>query len=161
MLFQILIILTLLLLGYFVGSHLEKKHYQSIIEREGLYRDLPAIASKIIPPHAEDFNQVLVMGNVTVSVDYFKRFLATLHNFFGGRVTSYESLLDRARREAVLRMKEEASELKATLVLNVKFETASIYKGGGRAVGSVEVLAYGTAMVSKVSTCVVGNAPFE
>ncbi|PWQ94543.1 YbjQ family protein [Leucothrix arctica] len=151
MIFQILLILVLLILGYFVGSHLEKKHYQSIIKREEMLRDIPAVASKILPPGSENFNQVLVMGNVTISVDYFKRFLAALHNFFGGRVTSYESLLDRARREAILRMKEEAAVLKATLVLNIKYETASIYKGGGKAIGSVEVLAYGTAMIPKAS----------
>jgi hypothetical protein len=46
-------------------------------------------------------------------------------------------------------MKEEAVGAKAALVLNVKYETASIYKGGGKAVGSVEVLAYGTAMIPK------------
>ena len=152
MIFQILLILVLLILGYFVGSYLEKKHYQSIIKREEMLRDIPAVASKILPPGSENFNQVLVMGNVTISVDYFKRFLAALHNFFGGRVTSYESLLDRARREAILRMKEEAADLQATLVLNIKYETASIYKGGGKAIGSVEVLAYGTAMIPKGST---------
>lgn len=151
MIFQILVILVLLILGYFIGTHLEKKHYQSIIKREELLREIPAIASKILPPDAVNYNQVLVMGNVTISIDYFKRFLAALHNFFGGRVTSYESLLDRARREAILRMKEDAADRNATLVLNIKYETASIYKGGGKAIGSVEVLAYGTAMIPKVS----------
>jgi uncharacterized protein YbjQ (UPF0145 family) len=151
MIFQILIVLVLLILGYFIGTYLEKKHYQSIIKREELLREIPAIASKILPPDAVNYNQVLVMGNVTISIDYFKRFLAALHNFFGGRVTSYESLLDRARREAILRMKEDAADRNATLVLNIKYETASIYKGGGKAIGSVEVLAYGTAMIPKVS----------
>ncbi len=151
MIFQILVVLVLLILGYFIGTYLEKKHYQSIIKREGLLREIPAIASKILPPDAVNYNQVLVMGNVTISIDYFKRFLAALHNFFGGRVTSYESLLDRARREAILRMKEDAADRNATLVLNIKYETASIYKGGGKAIGSVEVLAYGTAMIPKVS----------
>ena len=94
-----------------------------------------------------NFQQQLVLGSVTISVDYFKRFLAALHNFFGGRVTSYEILLDRARREALLRMKESAAEQNATLGLNIKYETASIYKGNGKSVGSVEVLAYGTAMI--------------
>jgi uncharacterized protein YbjQ (UPF0145 family) len=151
MIFQILVVLVLLILGYFIGTYLEKKHYQSIIKREELLREIPAIASKILPPDAVNYNQVLVMGNVTISIDYFKRFLAALHNFFGGRVTSYESLLDRARREAILRMKEDAADRNATLVLNIKYETASIYKGGGKAIGSVEVLAYGTAMIPKVS----------
>ncbi|MFT6733724.1 MAG: hypothetical protein ACJAS9_001914 [Polaribacter sp.] len=40
-------------------------------------------------------------------MDYFKRFLAGLRNIFGGRVVTYESLVDRARREAILRMKEK------------------------------------------------------
>ena len=44
-----------------------------------------------------------------VSVDYFKRFLAGLRMIFGGRVSSYESLLDRARREALLRMRLQAA----------------------------------------------------
>lgn len=147
--FQIILFLLLLVLGYFIGSHLERKHYHSIKLREAKFNKLPAIASKLLPPDAESFEQRLVMGNVTISVDYFKRFLATLHNFFGGSVTSYETLLDRARREALLRMKAEANDLNASLVLNVKYETASIYKGSGSGVGSVEVLAYGTAMIPK------------
>jgi len=147
--YQILLFLLLLVVGYFVGSYLERKHYRSIKLREAELNKLPAIASKLLPPDAMLFEQRLVMGNVTISVDYFKRFLATLHNFFGGSLTSYETLLDRARREALIRMKVEADELNASLVLNVKYETASIYKGGGSSVGSVEVLAYGTALIPK------------
>jgi len=147
--FQILLFLLLLVLGYFIGSYLEKKHYRSIIKREAELNKLPAVASKILPAGSASFEQRLVLGNVTISVDYFKRFIATLHNFFGGSVTSYETLLDRARREALLRMKSEAKKLNAGLVMNVKYETASIYKGSGSGVGSVEVLAYGTAMIPK------------
>jgi len=87
------------------------------------------------------------MGSVVISVDYFKRLLAALRNFFGGRVKSYETLLDRARREAILRMQQEAKELGANVVINIKLETASISKGRKNAIGSVEILAYGTAMI--------------
>ncbi|MCK5813479.1 MAG: heavy metal-binding domain-containing protein [Cocleimonas sp.] len=146
MIYQLIFVLILLILAYFIGTHLEKKHYKSIIEREKKLNALPAIAIKT-PPTDGNFQQQLVLGSVTISVDYFKRFLASLHNFFGGRVTSYETLLDRARREALLRMKEAAMEKKATLILNVKYETASIYKGRNSTIGSVEVLAYGTAMI--------------
>lgn len=149
MIFQIIVFLVLMVAGYLIGSYLERRHYRSIIEREAQYREVVAVASRQLPDNGTQYTQRLVMGNVTVSVDYFKRFLATLHNFFGGRVTSYESLLDRARREAILRMKAEAAALKAPLVLNVKYETASIYKGSGNSIGSVEVLAYGTAMIPK------------
>jgi len=88
---QILFVLALLLLGYVIGSRFEKRHYRSIIAREGEMNKLPAMATRTLPPDAEQYRQQLVMGNVTISVDYFKRFLATLHNFFGGRVTSYET----------------------------------------------------------------------
>ena len=149
MIYQIIWVLVLLVIGYFIGTYLERKHYRSIIQREEELRAMPVVASKLLPPDGEAYSQALVMGNVTISVDYFKRFLATLHNFFGGRVSSYESLLDRARREAILRMKSDAVSKQANLVLNVKYETASIYKGSGSNIGSVEVLAYGTALIPK------------
>jgi uncharacterized protein YbjQ (UPF0145 family) len=61
-------------------------------------------------------------------------------------VKSYESLVDRARREAILRMKEQAIERGAVVVTNVRIETSSISKGQGKAIGSIEVLAYGTSV---------------
>ena len=143
--YQFIFVLLLLMITYFIGSHIEKKHYQSLIEREKELNKLPAIAIKT-PPEG-NYQQQLILGSVTISVDYFKRFLAALHTFFGGRVSSYETLLDRARREALLRMKEAALAQNATLILNVKYETASIYQGNGSSIGSVEVLAYGTAMI--------------
>ena len=61
------------------------------------------------------------------------------------RIIQYpKTLIDRARREAVLRMKESCPE--ADLVINLRLETSSITKGRGKQIGSVEVLAYGTAI---------------
>ena len=67
-----------------------------------------------------------------------------LGNVFGGNVQSYETLVDRARREAVLRMKESCPH--ADQVINLRLETSSITKGKGKQVGAVEVLASGTAI---------------
>ena len=85
-------------------------------------------------------------GSVVVSIDYFKRFVAALRNIVGGSVGSYETLVDRARREAVLRLKESAKG--ANIVVNVRVETSSIGASADRrsSVGSVEALAYGTAI---------------
>ena len=104
------------------------------------------MATKFLPADATPAETFMVTGSVVVSVDYFKRFFAALRRLTGGRLTSYESLLDRARREAVLRMKDQARRRGAQLVFNVKLETASISKGQRDSVGSVEVLAYGTAL---------------
>ena len=83
-------------------------------------------------------------GSTVIASDYFKSFVAGLVNIFGGRVVPFESLLDRARREALLRMKEQARAAGAAYVFNVKYETARVTAGRGAA---LEVLAYGTAMV--------------
>jgi uncharacterized protein YbjQ (UPF0145 family) len=99
-----------------------------------------------LPRHPADRDTHTTTGH-SPAQDYFKRFLASLRNIFGGRVQSYESLLDRARREAILRMKAEARALGADMVFNIKLETASIYKGKRNTIGAVEVLAYGTACV--------------
>lgn len=144
--YELLLLLVLLALGYGFGQYAERRHYRSIVEREARLNALPAIASRY-PPSEPYYQHALVTGSTVVSVDYFKRFLAALRNIFGGRVTSYESLLDRARRESLLRMKQQALALGAVMVFNVKYETASISKGAGKTIGSVEVLAYGTALI--------------
>jgi uncharacterized protein YbjQ (UPF0145 family) len=141
--------MVLLAVGYVFGRFSEARHYRSIITREKIFNALPAIASKIPPVAAHPCESKLVSGNVVISVDYFKRFLFGLRNLVGGRVAGYETLIDRARREAVLRMKEQAKQLGAQQVFNVKFETSSISKGRRRQVGAVEVLAYGTAIIPR------------
>lgn len=146
--YDLIIFVILLGLGYGIGQFAEKRHYRSIIERETRLNALPAMSVRF-PPAKSHYDQALVQGSVVVSVDYFKRFVAALRNLFGGRVTAYETLLDRARREAVLRMKAQAEAMGASMVFNVKYETASISKGRGQTIGSVEVLAYGTALIKR------------
>ena len=145
---DIIVFLTLLGAGFAFGQLAEKRHYRSIIRRESELNRLPAVASRY-PPVDRPYDQALVTGSVVVSVDYFKRFVASLRNLFGGRVTAYETLLDRARREALLRMKTQAKGMGAEMVFNVKYETASISKGRKQTIGSVELLAYGTALIPR------------
>lgn len=144
---DLIIFLVLLTLGYGFGRYAEKNHYKSIIQREKELSKLPVVAAKTPTSLSRPSDSQLVMGSVVISVDYFKRFISGLRNLVGGRVTSYETLIDRARREAVLRMKEQARDLGAELVFNARFETASISKGRRNQIGSVEVLAYGTAII--------------
>jgi uncharacterized protein YbjQ (UPF0145 family) len=79
-----------------------------------------------------------------ISIDYFKRIVMILRSFFGGNIHGYETLLDRAQREAVLRLKESCPD--ATQLINLRIETSSIFKGQGKQVGSVEMMAYATAI---------------
>lgn len=145
---DIIVLILLLACGYFFGRMAENRHYKSILQREKKYQQLTVVASKFPPAFKKHHDTELVMGSVVISVDYFKRFVASLRNLIGGRVRTYETLVDRARREAILRMKEDAARLGAKMIFNIKLETAGISKNQrNNNVGSVEVLAYGTAII--------------
>ena len=143
---DIIIFLSLLALGYGFGQFYERRHYKSIIQRELDTNHVPLLNLKTVPPSIKHCNAELVAGNVVVSVDYFKWFISGLRALIGGRMRSYESLIDRARREAILRMKNEAIDKGAIVVTNIRIETSSISKGRRQKIGSIEVLAYGTAI---------------
>ena len=83
-----------------------------------------------------------------MSLDYFKRVIAGLRAIIGGRVKTYEPLLERARREAVLRMAESAKRQGYDAVINVRLETSRLANaaGNGEGTAGVEMLAYGTAV---------------
>ena len=142
------IFFTLLVLGYIFGQLAEQRHYRSIINREQETLRLPVMTLKTVPETIRQCEVELVSGSVVVSIDFFKKFVAGLRSLVGGRMKSYETLLDRARREAILRMKEAALQRNAQMIVNVRIETASISKSSNRknSVGSVEVVAYGTAI---------------
>ena len=136
--------LFLIFLALFTGSTLERRHYRSIDNREARYSGVPVINSKKYPQDYPVAEARFVYGSVVISYDYFKRFLAGLRMIFGGEVKSYVSLVDRGRREAVLRMKEQCPD--ANLIVNMRIETSSISKGQKKKLGAVEVFAYGTAL---------------
>lgn len=145
---EILLLLVLLILGYLSGSYVEKRHYKSIRQREHqtLHVPLVTFGAKQSLPEAQEAQ--LFVGSVVISIDYFKRISAMLRSLVGGRIVVYETLLDRGRREALLRMKEQAMAWGATQVLNVRLETTTIggRSGNNRGLGSVEVIAYGTGI---------------
>ena len=140
--------LVLLALGYGVGTSVERSHYRSLRIREARMRSLPALNLQRPPAHWKIAGAGMVTGSVVVSVDYFKRFLAGLRGLVGGRIRVYESLLDRGRREALLRMKEGARQQGYDAIVNVRLETSRMASSrrDGKGTAGVEVLAFGTAV---------------
>ena len=143
-LFELGVLATLLAIGFFFGRIVERNHYASIRSRERQYRDVKAFMMRFPPDRVTAQHAFLVTGTVVISADYFKSFVAGLRNLFGGRFRAYESLMERARREAILRLKAEARRRGADLVVCVRFETTSITRGWAP---SIEVFAYGTALI--------------
>jgi len=145
LLISIAIPVLLIVVGRLVGARIERKHYQSICEREARFVDQPALSTKRSDSHHAIASASLVTGSVVISVDHFKRFLSGFRMLVGGEIRSYSSLIERARREAILRMKE--SEPHADVYLNTRLETSTISSSAGNeGMGTIEVLAYGTAV---------------
>ena len=143
----LVVFLGLLLVAFFTGEWIERRHYESIRRREQRWQRMPAITFRRPPDSWDVAESGMVMGNTVVSVDYFKRFLAGLRLIFGGREKSYESLLDRARREAVLRLKKEAMDCGYHAVVNLRLETSRLANGrGSQGTAGVEILAFGTGL---------------
>lgn len=145
---DLIVFLSLLVIGYLVGSYLERRHYKDIEGREKALIHQATVPSEIIP--GGQYETIgMAMGSVVISVDYFKRFVAGLRNLFGGRVGAYETLIDRARREAVLRMKEAYPQ--ADMFLHVRIDTSAVGSQhlSKRGVACLEVCAYSTAVKKK------------
>jgi uncharacterized protein YbjQ (UPF0145 family) len=139
--------LALLVAAYLIGSAVERRHFRLLRMREHRSRSLPVATLRDVPAGWRVEECALVSGSCVISLDYFKRFLAALRLLVGGRLGSYETLLDRARREAMLRMKESAFEAGYRAVIGVRLETSQIAaatRQGGTA--GVEVLVWGTAL---------------
>jgi len=66
--------------------------------------------------------------------------MAGFKNIIGGELKGYTELLQEARQEATQRMMQEAHQLGANAVVNVRFATASV------APGAAELFVYGTAV---------------
>jgi uncharacterized protein YbjQ (UPF0145 family) len=142
-LLQFIIPVVLLAVGFFVGRVLERKHYASIRKRERSLQSVVALTTRFPPAGVRIETANLVTGSVVISSDYFKSFVAGFRNLVGGRFRGFESLMERARREALLRLKAEAQAQGSSLVLGVRFHTTQV---AGSTTPSMEVMAYGTAV---------------
>lgn len=145
---SLLLPIVLLVATYFIGHTIERRHFASIRAREEQYRQFPVVTFETLPRGWQIASAEVAQGSVVISIDYFKRFLATLRGIVGGRIRSYEPLLDRARREAVLRMIEDAVARGFDAIVNVRLETSRLAtsRSDGKGTAGVEMLAFGTAV---------------
>jgi uncharacterized protein YbjQ (UPF0145 family) len=82
----------------------------------------------------------LVQGSTIRAKHAGRDFMAGLKNIVGGELKGYTELLQESRRESTHRMLEQARELGANAVINVRYTTSSVAQGAS------EILAYGTAV---------------
>ena len=83
----------------------------------------------------------IVRGNTIRARHVGKDILALLRNLVGGEVAEYTKMMAESREQAIDRMVEEAKDLGANAVVDVRFMTSMLMQG------AAELLAFGTAVV--------------
>ncbi|NQT85144.1 heavy metal-binding domain-containing protein [bacterium] len=144
---QLGIFLFLIFLGLVVGRARERGHFRNLEDREQRLQHMLVTDIKSFPGGADPGKGgALVMGQAVIASDYLKSFLAGLRKLIGGELRSYETLMERARREAILRMLEQADDQGFNAVCNLRMGTADIGgMSGSKGAAMVEAFATGTA----------------
>lgn len=146
--------------GLFVGGFNERRHLKSLTLRESTVGGVVLTNLKRPSTVHEVEYSTMVIGQVVIATDYFKTFVTTLRNLVGGEMKAALPLLSRARREALLRMTDEARRLGATEVCNVRLQFSSVnMMRGSNGAMQVEMLAYGTAIIPRRAEQVGTTAP--
>ena len=82
----------------------------------------------------------VVKGNTIRARHVGRDIAASFKTLIGGEIKSYTEMTTQAREEAFNRMINEAHELGADAVINIRFTTSVVMQG------AAEMLAYGTAV---------------
>ncbi|MBH50735.1 MAG: YbjQ family protein [Candidatus Neomarinimicrobiota bacterium] len=82
-----------------------------------------------------------VIGNTIRARHVGKDIQAAFRTVLGGEIKEYTSMLAESREQALMRMKDRATELGADAIVGVRFQTSMILSG------TAELLVYGTAVI--------------
>ena len=136
---------SITVLGYVIGFVREQMHLMSLRRRERAMPQMVISNGKAVPSGAQYTG--LVSVNVALATDSFRVLSVLFRRLVGGRVKRFERIKDRARREVLLRLQDQALAMNANAIYNIRLESSEIRSDASRGGGtSVEVLAYGTAV---------------
>lgn len=83
----------------------------------------------------------LVRGNTIRARHIGRDIKAGLKGIVGGEITDYTKMMAESREQALDRMVQEAEQLGANAIINVRFTTSMIMQS------AAEILAYGTGVI--------------
>ncbi len=85
----------------------------------------------------------LVKGQIVQSKNIGRDFMAGMKTIVGGEIAGYTEMLMQARQLATKRMVDDANNLGADAIINIRYGSSSVMNG------AAEVIAYGTAVKIK------------
>jgi uncharacterized protein YbjQ (UPF0145 family) len=101
---------------------------------------MEVVTTDTVPNRTISESLGVARGNTVKARNVGRDITQSIRNLAGGELKAYSELLTEARDEALERMVEDARELNADAVVNVRLESSEISNGGS------EVIAYGTAV---------------
>jgi uncharacterized protein YbjQ (UPF0145 family) len=141
---------VLLVLGFTVGGFNERRHFKQLQLEEQALSHIRVNNLKTVTDLQTIAACAMVSGQVVIGTDYFKSMATSLRGLLGGEMKSAQTLMTRARREALVRLLHQAQTMGAAEVWNVRFASSNIGqstgKKGSRAM-QAELFAWGTAIV--------------
>ncbi len=82
----------------------------------------------------------MVKGQIVQSKNIGRDFMAGMKTIVGGEIAGYTEMLMQARQIATKRMVDDANNLGADAIINIRYGSSSVMNG------AAEVIAYGTAV---------------
>ncbi|HMO14133.1 MAG TPA: heavy metal-binding domain-containing protein [Pirellulaceae bacterium] len=144
--------LLLLVAAFALGGYVDRKHLANLAERERLCQSIQLSQSQhFFSPHFGGSPPQIVTAETVVANNHFKRFLASWRKFFGGEIKSFHVLVERARRETLMRLVENAQQQGFNALCNVRLDSVDI-GGNTTAQGMSCICILGTATAYHSST---------
>ncbi len=137
-----------LLCAFLAGNWIAGRHEANLAQRSHAVAGIRMTDIKhMLDPVSGPQPPRLIVSEVTLGIDHFRGFLGKLKNIFGGEVRSYQATLDRARREVITRLLEEAylEGFNAVANLRINFVDISGNATMAQKASAVSIIASGTA----------------
>lgn len=142
--FELILFIGVTATGFISGRIIEKRHLARLLKDEAEVQHI-GWRSTGLKESFENKESKLVYTSVVIGQDAFKALVSGLTNTFGGRMSAYESLMERARREAILRLRKQAHAFGAQEIINMRLDACSVSPDPQKS-GAFEIVAYGTAI---------------
>jgi uncharacterized protein YbjQ (UPF0145 family) len=98
------------------------------------------ITTSSLSYNPDNFQATLVSANTVLTRNLFVDIWISIRMMFGGKIVMYSTMVEKAREQVLEELEAKAKDLKADMVVAINIETNSIHPG------TIEVLAYGTAL---------------
>jgi uncharacterized protein YbjQ (UPF0145 family) len=108
-----------------------------------MHQDVIVVTTPTIPGYKIKKVLGVVTGISPRTRGAFGKFIAGIQAVFGGEVSAFTSELEKAKNEALIRIKEKARELGANAIIGLDMETSDIFQG------VVVISATGTAVIAE------------